>query len=79
MPLLQKIADVYDVSVNEFLDIYSLEEEEFLNNLDLNSTNILEEYCLYIDGIEVTEQELDLTIEIIRKLRIAINSKKLLR
>ncbi|MBM7655872.1 helix-turn-helix domain-containing protein [Neobacillus cucumis] len=75
LPLIRKIADVYDVNLNYFLDLYSKEEEEFLNYLDLNSTNILEDYRLYLDDIELTEQELELAIEIIRKLRISINKK----
>ncbi|KAA9020509.1 helix-turn-helix transcriptional regulator [Niallia endozanthoxylica] len=72
--LLKKIATVYKVDLNYFFETnqYSPEEQEFMRRLDLNSKDV-KDYSLFLDGKELSESELDLAVEIIRKLRAAIN------
>jgi transcriptional regulator with XRE-family HTH domain len=73
LSLLKKIAAVYNVGLDYFFesDQYSREEQEFMYHLDLKEH--LEDYHLYLDGKKLSESELDLAIEIIRKMREAIN------
>src|SRR4051812_28391378 len=75
LPLLEKIAAVYNVGLDYFFesDQYSREEQEFMCHLALDSKDLLEDYHLFLDSKKLSESELDLAIEIIRKLRVAIH------
>ena len=77
LPLLEKIAAVYNVGIDYFFEYYKYykREQEFMSYLDLESKNFFD-YQLYLDGQKLSEDELHLVIEIIRKLRAASNAKK---
>ena len=59
LPLLEKIASVYNVGLDYFLDLhqYSREEREFMAQFDLGSENFLG-YQFYLDGQKLSEHEL---------------------
>ncbi|WP_078412195.1 helix-turn-helix domain-containing protein [Priestia abyssalis] len=78
LSLLQKIADVYNVNVSHFFNgnNHTPEEISFVKNLDLSSKELNKKYDLLLDGKKISEPELELVIEIIRKLRKATNELK---
>jgi transcriptional regulator with XRE-family HTH domain len=75
LPLLERIAAIYNVGVDYFFEVdqFLREEQEFMSHLDLDSKALLEDYQLFLDGKKLSDSELDLVILIIRKLRAAIN------
>lgn len=78
LSLLQKIADVYNVNVGYFFNgnNHTPEEISLIKNLDLSSKELNQKYDLLLDGKKISEPELDLVIEIIRKLRKATDELK---
>lgn len=77
LSLLQKIADVYNINVSYLLNghDHTPEEISFIESLDLCSEELSKNYELLLDGKKLSEAELELMIEIIRKLRMAINEQ----
>jgi transcriptional regulator with XRE-family HTH domain len=78
LSLLKKIADVYNVNVAYFLDghQHTSEEASLMANLDLSLEELSSKYDLLLDGKKLSETELDLVIEVIRKLRQATDDVK---
>lgn len=81
LTLLQKIADIYAVDIKYLLgleqeDKRSLDENQFISDVDLNSTDLLEKYSLMLDGKPATKDEVELVIQVIRKLRETLQKQK---
>lgn len=71
LKILTKIADIYGVSVTYFMNDtqYSAEEAHFIKDLELSSENLTEKYNLLLDGKQLTPEESEFLIMMIRKLR----------
>ncbi|MEK4841376.1 helix-turn-helix domain-containing protein [Bacillus sp. FSL L8-0152] len=79
--LLQKIASIYAVDIKYVLGIEqndecSLDETQFIKDIDLNSTDLLKKYNLILDGKPATKGEVELVIQVIRKLRETLQKQK---
>lgn len=72
--LLKKIANVYDVQISNFCDhnTSTSEDTSFMESIDISSKELFKKYHFVLDGKRLSEQELGLTLEIIRELRMAI-------
>src|SRR6478735_73899 len=74
--LLKKVAKTYNVNITYLIesdeDIYTSAEKSFISDLDLDMENILDKYHLTLDGKDITEEELDFMIGILRKLRYMV-------
>ncbi|EEM99030.1 transcriptional regulator [Bacillus thuringiensis IBL 4222] len=53
-----------------------LNEKEFILDINLNSQELLKKYNLILDGKLATEDEIELVVQIIRKLRETLEKKK---
>jgi transcriptional regulator with XRE-family HTH domain len=77
--LLRKIADIYNVNMNYFFpedNGYTSEETNFIGELDICHEELFNKYNLVLDGKNLSKTELELVIDIIRKLRITIDEYK---
>lgn len=74
LKLLSKIADIYDVPIAYFLEEEPLSkaEQSLIKDLELSSSDLMNNYKFMLDGKEVTNQEADFIITMIRKLRETI-------
>lgn len=74
--LLKKVAKTYNVNITYLIesdeDIYTSAEKSFISDLDLDMEDILDKYHLTLDGKDITEEELDFMIGILRKLRYMV-------
>lgn len=71
--LLKKIANVYDVQISYFCHNTSTSEDtSFMESIDISSKELFKKYHFVLYGKRLSEQELGLTLEIIRELRMAI-------
>ncbi|MEB4819580.1 helix-turn-helix transcriptional regulator [Bacillus toyonensis] len=81
LTLLQKIADIYAVDIKYLLGLEQedkrlLDENQFIRDIDLNSTDLLKKYSLMLDGKPATNDEVELVIQVIRKLRETLQKQK---
>jgi transcriptional regulator with XRE-family HTH domain len=77
--LLRKVAEIYNVNMNYFFpehNGYSSEETNFMGELDICREELVKKYNLMLDGKKLSQTELELVINIIRKLRITIDEYK---
>lgn len=75
LKILTKIADIYGVSVTYFMSDthYSTEEAHFIKDLELSCEKLTEKYNLLLDGKQLTPEESEFLIMMIRKLRETVN------
>ena len=75
LKLLSKIANIYDVHISYFLEEEQLTktEQSLIEDLELSSSELMNKYKFILDGKQVTTQEADFIITMIRKLRETIN------
>ncbi|MBD7963518.1 helix-turn-helix domain-containing protein [Fictibacillus norfolkensis] len=75
LKLLSKIADIYGVNISYFLEEEQLSkaEQSFIGDLELSSSELMNKYRIILDGKQVTTQEADFIVSMIRKLRETIN------
>lgn len=74
--ITQKLADLFKVSVdylmgrsqNQNMDL-TLEAREFIDNLELSDQDILDKFCLTIDGTRLSQEEAKRFIAFIRAER----------
>lgn len=66
------------MNINYFLNGHTDTSEEisFMKNLDLSCEELSKKYSLLLDGKELSKTEIELVIEVIRKLRMTINKQK---
>ncbi|KZZ83641.1 MULTISPECIES: helix-turn-helix transcriptional regulator [Bacillaceae] len=80
LTLLTRIAEVYSKDLNYFVEDekkwYSDSERTLMHELDLASSNVLENFDFYIDGKIITREELEFMLELTRNLRNIINKKE---
>ncbi|AFU17303.1 transcriptional regulator (plasmid) [Bacillus thuringiensis MC28] len=81
LTLLKKIADIYAVDIKYLLGLEQedkrlLDENQFIRDIDLNSTDLLKKYSLMLDGKPATNDEVELVIQVIRKLRETLQKQK---
>ncbi|MCZ8497513.1 helix-turn-helix domain-containing protein [Priestia megaterium] len=78
--LLKKVAITYDVNITYLIEndehIYTSEEKDFINDLCIDVENIHARYNLTLDGKDITEEEFDFMIDVLRKLRYTLNKKQ---
>ncbi|PFA21876.1 MULTISPECIES: helix-turn-helix domain-containing protein [Bacillus cereus group] len=79
LTLLKKIANIYEVDMWDLLndedeEKHKKNEKEFLQDLDMDSKELLYKYNITLDGKNITEDELEFIIHIIRKLRQAVDN-----
>jgi transcriptional regulator with XRE-family HTH domain len=73
--LLSKIAAAYEVNISYFLDqeeSLSKEEQDLMEDLELSSADLMKKYNFLLDGEQITDQEANFIISMIRKLRETI-------
>jgi transcriptional regulator with XRE-family HTH domain len=80
LKLLSRIANIYDVNISYFLEEEQLSkaEQSLMEDLELSSSELMNKYKFMLDGKQVTSQEADFMITMIRKLRetiIDVNDK----
>jgi transcriptional regulator with XRE-family HTH domain len=75
--LLKKVSTVYNVNVTYLIensrDNYTCEENDFINDLNIDMENILDKYHLTLDGKDITEEEYEFMVDVLRKLRSVLN------
>ncbi|EOO22984.1 hypothetical protein ICM_06207 [Bacillus cereus BAG1X2-3] len=81
LTLLEKIANIYAVDIKYLLgleqkDECSVDENQFIKDIDLDSTDMLKKYNLILDGKPATKDEVELIIQVIRKLRETLQKQK---
>ncbi|QQT02530.1 helix-turn-helix transcriptional regulator [Peribacillus psychrosaccharolyticus] len=79
LPLLKKIADVYEVDITYLIKIenkYTSAEQRFMHDIDTNLEDLAKKYNLSLDGQEITPKEMEFMIEVIRKLRFTFQKDK---
>ncbi|MEC2394042.1 transcriptional regulator [Bacillus thuringiensis serovar shandongiensis] len=81
LTLLNKISNIYNVDLHYLLELdrnnkYTKNEEDFIHDIDLESQELLQKYNLILDGKSATQDELELVIQVIRKLREALEKVK---
>lgn len=77
LELLRKIAEVYNVNMSYFFvgeNRYTAAETSFMDELDICREEFLQKYNIMLDGQKLSKTELELIVEIIRKLRTSINA-----
>ncbi|QIW22473.1 helix-turn-helix domain-containing protein [Bacillus thuringiensis] len=79
--LLKKISNIYNVDLQCLLeldqnDYCPVDEKDFIHDISLNSKELLKKYNLILDGKPATPDELELIIQIIRKLRETLEKTK---
>ncbi|MBF7150821.1 helix-turn-helix transcriptional regulator [Bacillus toyonensis] len=71
--LMKKISNVYNVNLHSLLELDqdddTVNEKDFIHDISLDSKELLQKYNLILDGKPATQEELELVIQIIRKLR----------
>ncbi|MCP8967361.1 helix-turn-helix domain-containing protein [Ectobacillus ponti] len=80
LALLQKIADVYAISIHEFIETdkeqdYGAEDTQFVQELNLDSQRLTQQYKFLLDGQPITQEELEFMTDIVRKLRKTLEKK----
>ncbi|WP_410255765.1 hypothetical protein [Bacillus cereus] len=65
---------MWDLLNDEDEEKHKKNEKEFLQDLDMDSKELLYKYNITLDGKNITEDELEFIIHIIRKLRQAVDN-----
>ncbi|UYX52216.1 helix-turn-helix domain-containing protein [Bacillus thuringiensis] len=81
LTLLQKISNIYTVDIEYLIgfepkDNCLDDEKQFIRDINLNSRDLPKKYNLILDGKPASEDELELIIQVIRKLREAIEKQQ---
>ncbi|MFJ7367556.1 helix-turn-helix domain-containing protein [Peribacillus frigoritolerans] len=79
LPLLKKIADVYGVDLAYLIKIenkYTPAEQRFMQDMDANLEDLARKYNLILDGQEITPEEMEFMLGVIRKLRSTFQKEK---
>jgi transcriptional regulator with XRE-family HTH domain len=79
--ILKKISTIYNIDIQYLIELDEkcedeLNEKEFILDINLNSQELLKKYNLILDGKLATEDEIELVVQIIRKLRETLEKKK---
>ena len=80
LDLLMKVAEVYNVDMNYFFETHSDNtpevENKFLKELDISCNQSKKKFELLLDGKQISKNELEFAIEVLRKLRNTLDSHR---
>ena len=80
LDLLMKVAEVYNVDMNYFFETHSDNspevESKFLKELDISCNQCKKKFELLLDGKQISKNELEFAIEVLRKLRNTLDSHR---
>ncbi|RGP42652.1 hypothetical protein BTW32_30805 [Bacillus thuringiensis] len=81
IPILRRISEVYGVGLQYLIGCETGEylkrtERKLVYNLDIDKLDSLETYILTIDDQQLTKEEIEFTIDVIRTLRQSVTNIK---